>query len=76
MSAYPNTSVSGIRVVGVGDAMTYGVPLDADVRVLDGFTLVCTREGTVHRLVVRGDQVVEGSLTTEQRNQALAMFGR
>lgn len=74
--SFPEPSIRGIRVVGVGDLQTYGVPLDADVRVMDGFTLVCTRQGTVHRLVAVGDEVRESPMTNEQRSYALDLFGR
>lgn len=68
--------MSGVRVVGVGSALTHGVPLDADVLVLDGFTLVCSSDGAVQRLIERNGEVVEAPMSTEQRWHALAMFGR
>lgn len=76
MSGYVEPSIHGVRVVSVGNSETHGVPLDADVRVLDGFTLICTSHGTVHRLIARDGRVVEAPMTTEQRGHALAIFGR
>lgn len=77
MSAYNEPSIGDVgRVVGVGDTMTFDVPTDADVRVMDGFTLICTREGTVHRLVAHEGRVVEAPMTTAQRSHVLEIFGR
>lgn len=73
---FPAPSIHGIRVVGVGDLLTHAVPTDADVRVMDGFTLVCTRQGAVHRLVAVGDEVREAPMTTEQRSHVLELFKR
>ena len=42
--------MTGVRMVSVGDAVTTEVDLDSDVRVFDSYTLICARQGTVHRL--------------------------
>lgn len=74
--SFPAPSIHGVRVVGVGDTMTYDIPLDADVMVLEGYTLVCTRQGTVHRLVAVGDEVREAPMSAEQRAHVLELFER
>lgn len=72
---FPDPSIHGLRVVGVGDTMTFDVPTDADVRVLEDHTLVRTRQGTVHRLVAHEGRVVEAPMTTAQRSHVLEIFG-
>lgn len=74
--SFPEPSIHGVRVVGVGDLLTQAVPLDSDVRVLAEHTLICTREGTVHRLIAREGRVVEAPMTTAQRSHVLEIFGR
>lgn len=59
-----------------GDALTWSIPLDADVRVLDGYTLVRSSEGRVYRLIVRDGEVRDAPMSTEQRSHALALFDR
>jgi hypothetical protein len=76
MTGYVAPSIHGVRMVSVGDTETYGVPLDADVIVRDSFTLICTREGSVHRLISRDGDVVEAPLNNAQRAHALQLCGR
>ena len=59
----------------MGDAVTTEVDLDSDVRVFDSYTLICARQGTVHRLIERDGRVVDAPMTTEQRSHALRLFG-
>lgn len=75
MSTFAEPSVNGIRVVGVGELMTHGVPLDANVLVLEDHTLVLTRQGTVHRLIENDGRVAEAPMTSAQRSHAIALFG-
>lgn len=77
MSPYSEPSIRGVgRVVSVGDALTWSIPLDADVRVLDGYTLVRSSEGRVYRLIERDGEVHDAPMSTEQRSHALALFDR
>jgi hypothetical protein len=76
MSGYIEPSVFGVgRIVGVGDVMTWEVPMTADVRVLPDHTLVRTAEGRVYRLVAVDGEVREAPMTTAQRSHVLALFG-
>lgn len=75
MSAYSEPSIRGVgRVVSVGGSLTWEIPPDADVRVMDGYTLVRSSEGRVYRLIERGGEVREAPMTTDQRSHALDVF--
>lgn len=69
-------TIHGVRIVSVGSTTYGGVPLDGDVLVLDGFTLVRTRQGTIHRLIERDGQVRESPLTNFEINYAASLFDR
>ncbi|MEV8173922.1 hypothetical protein [Microbacterium sp. NPDC079176] len=76
MSAYNEPSIRGVgRVVSVGGALTWSIPLDADVRVMDGYTVVRSSEGRVYRLIERDGEVHDAPMSTEQRSHALDLFG-
>ena len=76
MSTLVNPSINGVRIVSVGNAMTHGVPLDADVLVMpDGYTLVRERTGHVVRLIERGGRVLEAPLSNIEMNHARSLFG-
>ncbi|MFJ2542800.1 hypothetical protein [Microbacterium sp. NPDC087589] len=49
--------------------------LDSDALVFRDYTLIRTRQGTVHRLIERDGRVVDAPMTTEQRSHVLQMFG-
>jgi hypothetical protein len=75
MSTHSEPSIRGVgRVVSVGDALTWSIPLDADVRVMSAFTLVRDSTGRVYRLIENNGDVREAPMTTEQRNHALDLF--
>lgn len=75
MSGYIEPSIQGVgRVVSVGAALTWSIPLDSEVIVQPTFTLVHSREGRVYRLVERDGEVREAPMTTEQRSHALDLF--
>ncbi len=77
MTADVEPSIRGVgRVVSVGGALTWSIPLDSEVIVQPNFTLVRSREGRVYRLVESGGEVREAPMTTEQRSHALALFER
>jgi hypothetical protein len=67
--------VSGIRVVSVGGTTTTQVALDADVLVLDGYTLVREHTGHITRLIERNGHVHEAPLSKLDYNYASALFG-
>lgn len=67
--------MSGVRLVSVGDAVTTEVALDSNVLVFHDYTLICSSQGTVHRLIERDGRVVDAPMTTEQRAHALRLFG-
>lgn len=67
--------MSAGRVVSVGDALTWAIPLDSEVLVMPTYTLVRSREGRVYRLVERDGEVRESPMTTEQRSHVLDLFG-
>jgi hypothetical protein len=75
MSALVNPSINGVRIVSVGNSMTHGVPLDADVLVMPDYTLVHERTGHVVRLIERGGQVLESPMNNAETNHARSLFG-
>ena len=64
------------RVVSVGDALTWSIPLDSEVLVMPTYTLVRSREGRVYRLIERDGEVHESPMSSEQRAHVLDLFGR
>lgn len=75
MSALVEPTINGVRIVSVGNAMTHGIPLDADVLVMADYTLVHERSGRVVRLIERGERVLEAPMTNVETNHARALFG-
>lgn len=75
MSADTAPSIHGVgRVVSVGGALTWSIPMTSQVIVQPSYTLVRDSTGRVYRLIEHKGDVREAPMTTEQRSHALDLF--